>query len=176
MGKETNSYDAKPQVRPPFNMDALVQGGPEIEVVPDAEFAAIAADEKFMNEILQVNFIATGNDNDTKLVELGCNTSGHTGPPREGKDGEILPGVARGGGIAIKRGFIRGRIYPIPRYLLEVAAHSKITTMKQVPHPVNPNELLQVEETSFAYPFEVRHDPSGAVGRAWLNRVLSDPA
>lgn len=159
--QERTSYDAKPKARPAFNMDALVQGGPDIEVVEaDGEFQKLAEDTKFMNETVYVRFLSTGNPNDPTMVELGVNTIGANG---------------KSGGLSVRRGYERGRVYPMPRYLLEVAAHAKTTTLEQVPDPRNPVEKINVERHSFFYPFECVRDDNPK-GRMWLDRVMNDPA
>lgn len=178
MARERTSYDAQPKVRPPFNMDALVQGGPDIEVVSaDQDLKKLMSDTKFMNEIVYVRFLDGGDPNAPRMIEVSVNTAGQTGPWRKPTEDfpDGRPGVAQGGGKAVQRGYERNKVYPMERYILEAVAHSKFTTLSQVPHPTNPNEIMQVERTSFSYPHEVVRDdnPKGA---AWLEKVRSDPA
>ncbi len=178
MARERTSYDAQPKARPPFNMDSLVQGGPDIEVVEaDADLRKLYEDEKFMNEIVHVRFLSSGNANAPRMVELGANLAGHTGPRRKPTEDfpDGRPGVAQGGGRSVRRGYDYNKVYPIPRFLLEVVAHAKVTTLKQVQDPRNPMELLNVEEHSFYYPFECVRDDNPK-GRAWLEKCMNDPA
>ena len=173
---ERTSYDAQPQARPPFNMDSLVQGGPDIEVVPPGQdITKLIADVKFMNEIVYVRFLDGGDPNAPRMIELTVNTAGTTGPMTTDGDGNEKPGVAKSGGKSVRRGYERNRIYPMERFILEAIAHSKVTVMTQQPHPNNPNEIIQVERTSFSYPHEVVRDDNPA-GAAWLEKVRRDPA
>lgn len=171
------SFDAQPQVRPPFDMDSLVEGGPQIEVVTDSDFQKVAEDEAFMNEIIKIRFISNGDPNAPKMVELGVNTAGRTGkmgsPTDDYPDGR--PGTAARGGKSVKKGFAYNVVYDVPRYVAEVAAHAKITSLQQVADPRDPMRMMHVERSTFFYPFEVVADKNPK-GRMWLEKILSDPA
>ncbi len=158
--RERTSYDAQVQEKPAFDLDQLAEGGPQIEVVRDGDFQKLAEDTKFMNEPVQVRFLPSNDPNATKLVELGANISS-----RDGKSG----------GQSVKRGFERGKVYTIPRYLVEVAAHAKTQVLEQSTDPRDPYRIMQSLRDSFTYPFEIVSDPSPK-GRAWLDHVLADPA
>lgn len=175
---ERTTHDAYIKPKPAFDMDTLVHGGPDIEVVEaDADFRKIAEDAAFMNELVQIRFLPSQDPNAPKLVELGVNTAGATGKMRAPTEDYPAgkPGVAATGGKSVKKGFERGRVYAIPRYLVEAAAHAKIQVLEQSSHPRNPYEIVQTLRDSFLYPFEVINDPNPK-GRAWLDRVMSDPA
>jgi len=178
MTRERTSYDAQVKEKPAFNMDALLQGGPDIEVVKlDQNYQQLAEDDKFMYEMVKIRFLPDSNPNSPRLVELAVNTGGHTGAM--GKPTEKypmgVPGIASTGGKSVKRGFERGVVYEVPRYIAEAAAHAKIQTLEQSSHPNNPYEIVQRLRDTFYYPFEVVHDPNPK-GRGWLEKVMSDPA
>lgn len=155
------SFDVDPQVRQPFNMDDLMQGGPEIEAIPaEADIKSIMETEQFMNEMLVIRFLDSGDPNAPKLIEIGVNTAGHDG---------------RQGGKSTRMGFERGVKYSIPRYMFEAIAHSKRTTLEQVRDPRDPMSIMHVERHAFSYPFECLSDPNPK-GQSWRDKVMSDPA
>ena len=157
---ERTSYDVNPKPSVPFDMDTLVQGGPEIEVVDgDKDFRALAEDAAFMEEMIDIRFLSSGDVNAPKLVEVGVGTSAPDG---------------KTGGKNTRKGFQRNKVYSIPRFMFEVLAHAKITTLRQIENPRNPMEMLQVLEHSFSYPFECVRDPNPK-GEAWREKVLNDP-
>jgi hypothetical protein len=150
-----STHDVRPAARPGFDLNALVEGGSDIEVIkPDRNFQKLVEDENFMYEELEVRFHETGDANAPKMVEVGV------GIP--GKD--------------YRKGFLRGKIYKVPRFMVEVFAHAKVTSLEQKPGPSGrPEDIVNVEKHAFFYPFEVLHDPNPK-GRAWLEKVLADPA
>ena len=160
MARIRSSYDVQQKPSTPFNMDALVQGGPEIEVVKgDKDFRKVAEDAAFMEEMIDIRFLGTGDVNAPKMVEVGVGTSSPDG---------------KSGGKNTRKGFVRGKVYTVPRFMFEVLAHAKVTTLKQIQDPHNPMELLNVTEHSFFYPFECVHD-ANPKGEAWREKVLADP-
>lgn len=172
MPRERTSYDAEVKPSVPFDIGSLQQGGPDIVVAPsEADIRKLCEDEAFMNEIIEIRFLESSDPNATKLVELEANTGGITGPM--GPNGE--PGLPGRGGRSEKKGFIRGKVYQVKRYWWEIAAHSKVTILAQVPNPYNPIELMQVNRHMFSYPFECIRDDNPK-GRAWRERVWNDPA
>lgn len=178
MAREQTSYDAKPKTREAFDLESLVAGGPDITVTGvDKDLAKLMADEKFMNEIVHVRFIRNGDPNAPKMIEIGVNVAGITGPmgppTQEYPDGK--PGVAGRGKKSMRKGYQYGEVYPMPRYMLEAVAHAKVTTLKQVTDARDPMRTMHIEEHSFAYPVEVVRDDNPK-GRAWFDKVCQDPA
>ena len=144
------------QDRGGFNLDTVVQGGPEIQVINGGkDFQKLVEEEGFMHEKLSIRFHETADPNAPKLVEVGVGI--------EGRD--------------VRRAFERGKIYnDVPRFLVEVLAHAKVTDLRQKQGPSGrPDDIVNVEKHAFYYPFEVLHDPNPK-GRAWLEKVLADPA
>jgi hypothetical protein len=141
-------------------MDTLAQGGPEIEVVQgDKDFRKLAEDAAFMEEMIDIRFLSSGDQNAPKLIEGLAGTSSPDG---------------KTGGKTTYMGFQRGTVYTVPRFMFEIFAHAKISTLRQVPDPRNPVEMLQVLEHAFAYPMECVRDPNPK-GAAWREKVLADP-
>lgn len=173
MRVERTSHDAQPPALPPFGLDVLAHGGPDI-VIPeaDADIKALCEDEAFMKEPIQIRFLDDSNPNSTKAVELELNTSGITGKPTKDSDGNFKPGVAGRGGTSQKRVFQRGKVYTVERRWWEVACHAKVTTMTQVDTPNGP---VQVTRNTFSYPFECIRDDNPK-GRAWREMRWNDPA
>lgn len=160
MARNQTSYDVQNKPSVPFDMESLADGGPDIEVVhADADFRKVAEDTAFMAEIIEIRLLGTGDPNAPKMVEVGVGTASADG---------------KTGGKNIRMGFERGRIYRVPRTVFEVLAHAKVSTLKQIPDPRNPNELLNVTEHSFFYPFECVNDPNPK-GLAWREKVMNDP-
>lgn len=160
MARTKTSYDVPQKPSVPFDMDALVQGGPDLEVVQgDKDYQKVAEDAAFMEEMIEIRFLGTGDVNAPKMVEVGVGTSAPDG---------------KSGGKSTRRGFMRGKVYTVPRFMFEVLAHAKVSTLKQVQDPRNPMELLNVVEHSFFYPFECVNDPNPK-GEAWREKVLADP-
>jgi len=141
-------------------MDVLADGGPEIEVVDgDKDLQKLAEDAAFMEEMIDIRFLASGNVNDPKLVEVMAGTSSP-----DGKTGKKTT----------RMGFQRNKVYSVPRFVFEILAHAKISTLRQVANPNGSMEPLQVLEHSFFYPFECVNDPNQK-GEAWREARLNDP-
>jgi hypothetical protein len=157
-----DTNEAPQQDRAGFNMDELVRGGSDIEVVTaDKDLVRVMKEAAFFEEILKIRFHETTDENAPRLVELGVGIS----PMKGGK-----------GGKDVRRAFERGKIYDVPRYIVEAAAHAKISALRQKPGPSGrPDDIVNEIKNSFSYPFEVLHDPNPK-GRAWLEKVLADPA
>ena len=157
---ERTTHDVKQRPSAPFDMNTLVAGGPEIEVVQgDKDLQKLAADAAFMEELIDIRFLSSGDRNAPKLIEVGVGTSAPDG---------------KTGGKHTRKGFERNKVYSIPRFMFEVLAHAKVSTLRQIPDPRNPMEMLNVVDHAFFYPFEVVHDPNPK-GEAWREKVLADP-
>ena len=159
--RERTTHDVKLPASQPFDLGTLQEGGPELEVVPgDKDFRKVAEDAEFMEEILDVRFLSSNNPNDPKLIESMAGTSSP-----DGKTGHKTT----------RLGFQRNKVYKVPRFIFEIFAHAKVSTLKQIQDPRNPMEMLNVTEHAFFYPFECVFDPSGKKGEAWREKVLNDP-
>lgn len=155
------SGDTDPQAREPFDMSSLMTGGPEIEAIPpEVDLKKIAEEEAFMNDILEIRFVNTGDENAPRVIEVGVNTASRDGTQ---------------GGKSVKMGFIPGVKYKVPRYVFEVIAHAKRTTLEQTRDPQDPMKIMHVERHAFFYPFECLADPNPK-GQAWRERVMNSPA
>jgi hypothetical protein len=164
--------------QPAFDMATLTAGGPEIVVAPpESDIEKIVADEAFLNEQIEIRCEANGDKNAPKAVELTINTGGVTGPmgapTTEYPDG--VPGRAGSGGKRVTYVFKYGQVYKVPRFVFEALAHSKSTTLRQIPHPSKPMEMTHVNEHTFSYNFACVRDPNPN-GQAWREKVLRDAA
>ena len=130
-----------------------------------------------MNELLTIVCRANGDPHAPKAVEIHVDTGGITGPmgapTAEYPDG--VPGKAGRGGKGVNLVFAYDKHYIIPRFIYEVMAHSKTTTLRQMPHPTKPMELVQQNVNTFSYNFECIRDPNPK-GQEWREKVLADRA
>ncbi|CAB4145029.1 hypothetical protein UFOVP891_46 [uncultured Caudovirales phage] len=178
MARIQDSSDVSLGQSSPFDLNSLAQGGPDIVEVPvGKDLSKIVEDEKFLNEPIQIRCKANGNPNAPKAVELSVHTGGVTGPMGDptpdypsGK-----PGVAGSGGKKVNFVFAYDRTYTVPRFVFEALAHSKMTTLRQMPHPTQPMTMLQKQVHEFYYNFECVNDPNPK-GQAWREKVLRDAA
>lgn len=129
----------------------LHDGDPEIEPISkDADFKKIAADEKFMNELVTISIHTSPDENQPNHVIVNCN----------GTNQLIIRGVP----IRVKRKYV------------EILARMKETKYRQsTPNPAAPDEIQMHSRSGQVYPFEVLEDPNQK-GRAWLNHVMAEPA
>jgi hypothetical protein len=110
-----DTNEAPQQDRAGFNMDELVRGGSDIEVVTaDKDLVRVMKEAAFFEEILKIRFHETTDENAPRLVELGVGIS----PMKGGK-----------GGKDVRRGFERGKIYDVPRFMVEIGAHAKVSAL-----------------------------------------------
>mgnify|MGYP001569343071 CR=1 FL=1 len=172
------SHDVNLPSSVPFSVQAAVQGGPDIVVAPpEAMLKSVIEDEKFMNEPMEIRCLETSDPNAPKAVEIAVQTGGITGPMTKDAHGNLIPGVPSRGGKLMQFVFERGKKYTVPRFVYEALAHSKVTTLKQSPHPHNPMEILQTQHHTFFYQFEcLRDSNTSAKATAWREKVLADPA
>lgn len=159
--RTTSTHDVSPKARQGFDLDTLAKGGSDIEVIqPGKDFQQLVENEAFMHDLLEVRFHETGDPNAPKMIEVGVGIAGIDGSA--GKD--------------VRKAYMRGQIYQIPRFVVEVLAHAKVTSLVQKQGPSGrPDDIVNVEKHAFYYPFEVIRDPNPK-GRAWLEKVLADPA
>lgn len=140
----------------PVTLDEIQDTGiPDIEAISgkDAqELAALAREEAFMNEFVTVQFHAPSDPNQPTFVPI--------------RAGDLMVSVPRD-----------GRPYVIKRKYVEVVARAKMTRYSQVRRVLaNGEEIVEnVPHTALTYPFSVLEDKNPR-GRAWLEKVLSDPA
>lgn len=176
--QERTSFDVPPQQSQAFDLGTLKEGGPDILVADrDTDLKKLMSDEAFMHEMIKIRFLDSGDPNATKAVELKVATGGITGPMGAATADYPMgvPGKASRGGKVTQMVFARGVVYEVPRYVFEVAAHAKTSTLSQTSDPRAPMELVQTLKNSFQYGFECVYDPNPK-GQAWREMVLRDPA
>lgn len=172
------SDDLAPPPSTPFSAQLLTQGGPEIVVPPvGADIRKVVSDEAFLNEMIEIRCKSTGDRNAPKAVEITINTGGVTGPmgkPTEQfPDG--VPGRPGAGGQRKTYVFALDKTYRVPRFVYEALAHSKMTTLSQMPHPADPMQMMHVNRSTFSYSFECVRDDNPK-GQPWREKVLADAA
>jgi hypothetical protein len=129
----------------------IVDDAPIIETVAESrDFSQLAADEGFMNELVEVMVHATTDENQAPHVIVNCN----------GTNQPIIRGVPT----------------KVRRKYVEILARMKETKYSQVTrNPAAPDQIDMVARHGLAYPFELMNDPNPR-GRAWLQNVLAEPA
>jgi hypothetical protein len=129
----------------------IVDDAPIIETVAESrDFSQLAADEGFMNEMVEVMVHATTDENQAPHVIVNCN----------GTNQPIIRGVPT----------------KVRRKYVEILARMKETKYSQVTrNPAAPDQIDMVARHGLAYPFELMNDPNPR-GRAWLQNVLAEPA
>lgn len=131
----------------PFGIPEIKTAGVEIEPVSvDADIRKIAAEEAFMNEMVQIRVSESAVEG--ALPVIAPNVNGVNQP------------IARGIPMWVKRKYV------------EALVRSVETGYKQqVRNPHAPDEIEMVPRTVPSYPFEVLKDPNPK-GRAWLDALL----
>ena len=125
----------------------LIISDQTIEPIVNLEIKG-AAEEAFMNEMVEVTVLSTGSDNEEPHFIVNVN----------GRN----------------QAFIRDTPVTCKRMFLEVLARCKQTTYKQVQNPFEIERYDMQEKTSFVYPFTVfDQNPKG---RAWLKAVKEERA
>ena len=129
----------------------IVDDAPIIETVAESrDFSQLAADEGFMNELVEVMVHATTDENQAPHVIVNCN----------GTNQPIIRGVP----TKVRRKFV------------EILASMKETKYSQVTrNPAAPDQIDMIARHGLAYPFELINDANPR-GRAWLQNVLAEPA
>lgn len=129
----------------------IVDDAPIIETVAESrDFRALAADEAFMNEMVEVMVHSSTDENQAPHVIVNCN----------GTNQPIVRGVPT----------------MIRRKYLEILARMKETKYSQVTrNPAAPDQIDMIARHGLAYPFELLSDANPR-GRAWLQNVLAEPA
>ena len=129
----------------------IVDDAPIIETVAESrDFSQLAADEGFMNELVEVMVHSTTDENQAPHVIVNCN----------GTNQPIIRGVPT----------------KVRRKYVEILARMKETKYSQVTrNPAAPDQIDMVARHGLAYPFELMSDPNPR-GRAWLQNVLAEPA
>lgn len=124
---------------------------PEVETVAASnDFKKLAADEKFMNELVTITVHSTTDENQAPHVIVNVN----------GTNQPIIRGIP----TKVKRKYV------------EVLARMKETKYTQhTPNPAAPDVTEMRARTGLAYPFELVEDKNPK-GRAWLQNVLAEPA
>ena len=120
-------------------------------IVMDADFAKLAADEAFMNEILKIRLATTTDPNAPPFATVMVNDINNR---------VRLP---------------RGRPLFVKRLHVEVLARMRETRFTQPQrNPMDPEDGNRlVPEHAQAYPFEVLMDPN-PMGRPWLERLQNE--
>lgn len=127
-------------------------GYEEIDVVEgysDAELRKIMEDESFMNEPVTVR-IATTTDKNAPPMAM---------PQVNGVNQPIFRGVP----TTVKRKYV------------EALARARETSYQQQADPNSPDKIDMVPTTVLSFPFEILRD-NNPKGRAWLEKVLAEPA
>lgn len=107
------------------------------------------ADEAFMKELLLITINPPG-DNENPIAQVIVNNRAYDIP--------------------------RGRMVRVPRYVVEALAHAKQATFRTKRTFIgDQNHMKPIEQHTWSFPFGVQHDPSGAKGQQWFERVMSDP-
>lgn len=129
----------------------IVDDAPIIETVAESrDFRSLAADEAFMNEMVEVLVHSSTDENQAPHVIVNCN----------GTNQPIVRGVPT----------------TIRRKYLEILARMKETKYSQVTrNPAAPDQIDMIARHGLAYPFELINDANPR-GRAWLQNVLAEPA
>jgi hypothetical protein len=119
----------------------------------DNELGRVAAQEAFMNEPIKIRLATTTDPNATPYAIVTVN---------DVRNRAVIP---------------RGVPFDVKRSHVEVLARMRETRYTQpnrnMSDPESGNGL--VPQHAMVYPFEVLHDPNPK-GRAWLERVMSEPA
>lgn len=119
-------------------------------VAESADFAKLAADEAFMNEMVTVHVHSTTDENQPSQFIINCN-------------GVNQP-VVRGINMEMKRKYV------------EILARMKETKYSQhTPNPAAPDVSELRARHGLVYAFDLIHD-ANPKGRAWLSNVLAEPA
>lgn len=129
----------------------IIDDAPIIETVAESrDFAQLAADEAFMNEMVTVLVHSTTDENQPAQIIVNCN-------------GTNQP-------------IVRGLPMQIRRKYVEILARMKETKYSQVTrNPAAPDQIDMIARHGLAYPFDLIRDDNPR-GRAWLNNVLAEPA
>jgi hypothetical protein len=124
---------------------------PTIEPVTAVkDFAQLASDEAFMNELVTVMVHQTTDENQAPHVIVNCN----------GTNQPIIRGVPT----------------KVRRKYVEILAHMKETKYSQhLANPSVPDSIEMIARHGLAYPFDLIEDDNPR-GRAWLTHVLAQPA
>jgi hypothetical protein len=130
---------------------AILDDAPVIETVAEsADFSKLAADEAFMNEMVEIMVHSTTDENQPSQFLLNCN-------------GVNQP-VVRGINMTMKRKYV------------EILARMKETKYTQhTPNPAAPDVSELRARHGLVYPFDLIKD-NNPKGRAWLSNVLAEPA
>lgn len=132
----------------PFGIGEIKTAGVEIESVSatDKELRKIAADEKFLNEQVQIRIHEDATEGALDIITPNVN--------------------------GVNQPIVRGHAVWVKRKYVEALARSISTGYKQVtPDPRNPDDIRMVPKTVPSYPFEVLQDKNPK-GRAWLEAIL----
>lgn len=129
----------------------IVDDAPIVETVSESrDFRQLAADESFMNELVEVLVHSSTDENQSPHVILNCN----------GTNQPIMRGVPT----------------KVRRKYVEILARMKETKYSQVTrNPAAPDQIDMIARHGLAYPFELLND-NNPRGRAWLQNVLAEPA
>ena len=129
----------------------IVDDAPIVETVSESrDFRQLAADEAFMNELVEVLVHSSTDENQSPHVILNCN----------GTNQPIMRGVPT----------------KVRRKYVEILARMKETKYSQVTrNPAAPDQIDMIARHGLAYPFELVND-NNPRGRAWLQNVLAEPA
>lgn len=119
-----------------------------VSVGASSDLGALARDEMFANELVEINVHESTSENDLQFFMVNVNG--------------INQPIARGQNQTIKRKYV------------EALARAKTTRYTQrTPNPSEPDRIETVPHTALSYPFSVLHDPN-PLGRPWLQNILAE--
>lgn len=124
-----------------------------IEIQTDKTFKATDLEtEKFMADMLEVQLMEAGDENENQWVEVKVNGLGYT--------------ARRGDCIAMRRSHVA------------VLAGAKDLRLKQIKVVAEDGSMGYQERmvAKLVYPFSIVHDPAGRKGADWLRQLLQNRA
>jgi hypothetical protein len=118
----------------------------------DADFAQLAADEKFLHEIVKIRIATTTDPNAPPFATVTVNDINNR--------------------VRIPRGVV----VPVKRCQVEILARMRETRYQQPPrNPMDPESgNMLIPQHAQVYPFEVVEDKN-PLGRAWYERLMAEP-
>jgi hypothetical protein len=131
-------------------LNLQVEDVPLVEPATEADLHSLAADELFMNALVDIYVYPVTDENAAPYVILNCN--------------------------GVNQPIARGVVQSVKRKFVEILARMKETKYNQIqPNASEPDNRQLVARTGLCYPFEI-HKDSDPRGRPWLLKVLAEVA
>jgi hypothetical protein len=130
----------------------IVEDQPDIQTVAESDLGRVAAEEAFMNQMLDLIIFPTTDPQAPPYAQIGVNGTM-----------AYIP---------------RGVPVPVRRKHVEVMARLKTTSVTQDMKPNAEGEITMASlrgHTGLVYPFNVIRDPDPR-GGTWLAQILAEPA